>query len=147
MHVKKPGGSVFMKRWSFVLFMLVWSAQASALEMVEGEWELLVKQTISGMPVGVPPTYYRECFTQADPIPTSFLKARSCDVIDQKVVHRTLHFRINCFTENGSVINEGKIRFGSRKISGSSKTDLGDVAGRNSVLRYKFTGRRIGECR
>ena len=127
---------------------LIFSAtQTTALDMVEGEWELVVKQNVSGMPVGIPPTHYRECFTEADPIPTSFLKARSCDIIDTRVVHRTVHYRINCFTENGSIINEGKIRFGSRKISGNSKTDLGDIAGKRSVLRYKFTGRRIGECR
>jgi len=115
--------------------------------MVEGEWELVVKQNVSGMPVGIPETHYRECFTEADPIPTSFLKARSCDILEQRVVHRTVHYKINCFTENGSIINEGKIRFGSRKITGNSKTDLGDVAGKTTVLRYKFTGRRIGECR
>lgn len=136
-----------MKRLFVVLTLFFISAQISALDMVEGEWELKVKQNISGMPVGIPVTHYRECFTEADPIPTSFLKARNCQVIDQRVVHRTVHYRINCFTENGSIINEGKIRFGSRKITGKSKTDLGEVAGKTSVLRYKFTGRRIGECR
>jgi len=141
------GDIVSIKRLFLVLSLSLTSTQGVALDMVEGEWELEVKQTVSGMPIRIPAMHYRECFTEADPIPTSFLKARNCDVIDQRVVYRTVHYRINCFTENGSMINEGKIRFGSRKISGDSKTDLGDVAGRNSVLRYKFTGRRIGECR
>jgi hypothetical protein len=137
---------VLAKRILVLLLMLLLSNQLTALDMVEGEWELVVKQNVSGMPVGIPATHYRECFTEADPIPTSFLNASSCDVIEQRVVHRTVHYRINCFTEHGSVINEGKIRFGSRKITGSSKTDLGDVAGKTTVLRYKFKGRRIGEC-
>lgn len=135
-----------IKHLIIILSLSVVSNQSTALDMVEGEWELKVKQNVSGMPVGIPPTHYRECFTEADPIPTSFLKASNCEIIEQRVVYRTVHYRINCFTENGSIINEGKIRFGSRKITGSSKTDLGEVAGRNSVLRYKFTGRRIGEC-
>ncbi|MGD8784154.1 MAG: hypothetical protein PVF28_00305 [Thioalkalispiraceae bacterium] len=137
---------MIIRRFLIFSVLLLTSLQLNALEMVEGEWELVVKQNVSGMPVGIPPTHHRECFTEADPIPTSFLKARSCDVIEQRVVYRTVHYKINCFTENGSVINEGKIRFGARKISGSSKTNLGDVAGRNTVLRYKFKGRRIGEC-
>ena len=134
-------------RFILIASLILSSTQTTALDMVEGEWELLVKQNVSGMPVGIPPVHVRECFTEEDPIPTSFLKARNCSVIDQRVVYRTVHYRLNCFTEHGSIINEGKIRFGSRKITGSSKTDLGDVAGKTTVLRYKFTGRRMGECR
>lgn len=141
------GDIVSIKRFIILISLVFASAQTTALDMVEGEWELLVKQNVSGMPMGIPPVHIRECFTEADPIPTSFLNARNCDVIEQRVVHRTVHYRINCFTEHGSVINKGKIRFGSRKITGNSKTDLGDVAGKTTVLRYKFTGRRIGECR
>jgi hypothetical protein len=122
------------------------SANVLALEITPGEWELTVKQNVSGMPVGVPTQKHRECFSDDDPIPTSFLKARQCDVIEQRVRHRTVYFKVNCFTEHGSIINEGKIKFSSLKVSGDSKTDLGEVAGRTSVLRYKFTGRRIGEC-
>ncbi len=141
------GNTVPIKYFIILIPLVFSSAHTFALEIVEGEWELVVKQGISGMPVGIPPIHIRECFTDADPIPTSFLNARNCDVIEQHVVYRTVHFRVNCFTEHGSIINEGKIHFTSRKITGSSKTDLGDVAGRKTVLRYKFTGRRVGECR
>lgn len=141
------GNTVFIKRLIIFISLVFSSAHTIALEIVEGEWELVVKQGISGMPVGVPPIHIRECFTDADPIPTSFLNARNCDVIEQRVVYRTVHFRVNCFTEHGSIINEGKIHFGPRKITGNSQTNLGDVAGKKTVLSYKFTGRRIGECR
>ena len=135
------------KQYSLILAMVAsLCSNASALEISAGEWELTVKQNVSGMPVGVPTQKYRECFSDEDPIPTSFLKARQCDVIEQRVRHRTVYYKINCFTENGSIINKGKIRFSSFKISGTSKTDLGEVAGRPTILGYKFTGRRIGEC-
>ena len=134
-------------RYSLILAMLTgFSANVMALEITPGEWELTVKQNVSGMPIGVPTQKHRECFSDDDPIPISFLKARQCDVIKQHVRHRTVYFKINCFTENGSIINEGKIKFSSQKISGDSKTDLGEVAGLATVLGYKFTGRRIGEC-
>jgi hypothetical protein len=137
---------MYIKRSLFFLLLIIFSGQLSALDMVEGEWELVVKENVSGMPIGIPPAHYRECFTEADPIPTSYLEARNCDIIEQHVVHRTVHYKINCLTKNGPVINIGKIHFGSRKITGSSKTDLGDVAGKTTVLRYRFTGRRIGAC-
>jgi hypothetical protein len=130
----------------YLLSMFLLAGQLHALEMVEGEWELTVKYTISGMPISNPEEHYRECFTQDDPIPTSFLNARNCEIIDQHTRYRTVYYRLNCFTENGSIINEGKIHFTSMKINGDSKTDLGEIAGRNSVMRYKFTGRRLGDC-
>ncbi len=129
-----------------IVILISFTGKALALEVTAGEWELTVKQNVSGMPVGVPTQKYRECFSDDDPIPTSFLKARQCDVIEQRVRHRTVYYKINCFTEHGSVINEGKIRFSSFKISGTSKTDLGEVGGRPTILGYKFTGRRMGEC-
>lgn len=130
---------------AFTVFINLLSI-CQALELTNSEWELMVKQNISGTPVTVPAQIYRECFNDADPIPTSFLNARSCDVIEQHVVHRTVHYQVSCFTEHGSVINIGKISFGEARIKGSSKTDLGEVAGRPTVVRYSFTGRRIGEC-
>ena len=132
---------------TFCLLFILFSSQSLALDMNEGEWELVVKQNVSGMPVGTAPVHIRECFTEQDPIPTSFLNARSCSVLEQRTRHRTVYYKLSCFTEHGSVINEGKIRFSSFKISGDSKTDLGDLAGKTTVMRYKFTGRRVGECR
>ena len=135
-----------MKSGLSALLLFLLASHAHAVDIVEGEWELTVKYTMSGMPISNPTEYYRECFTQEDPIPTSFLNARSCQIIDQHTRYRTVYYRLNCFTEHGSIINEGKIHFTSMKINGDAKTDLGEVAGRNSVLRYKFTGRRLGDC-
>ena len=132
--------------YSTVVLMFLLSSHVLAVDLVEGEWELTVKHTMSGIPVSNPDEHYRECFTQDDPIPTSYLNASSCQILEQRSVHRTVYFKLNCDTEHGPVINEGKIHFTSMKITGESKIDLGEVAGRNSVLLYKFTGRRLGEC-
>jgi hypothetical protein len=129
-----------------VTLLLFMYHPAAAVDMVEGEWELTVKHTVGGMPINHPDQHFIECFTQTDPIPTSYLQARSCQILEQNELHRTVSFKLNCMTENGPIINEGKIHFSSLKISGESKTDLGDVAGKTSVLRYRFTGRRLGDC-
>ena len=135
-----------MKAYLFIVSFMLLTSSVDAVEIAEGEWELTVKYTMSGMPISNSEERYRECFTQEDPIPTSFLNARNCQIIDQHTRYRTVYYRLNCFTEHGSIINEGKIHFTSMKINGDAKTDLGEVAGRNSVLRYKFTGRRLGDC-
>jgi len=44
------------------------------------------------------------------------------------------------------MINEGQVRYGSFKISGESRSDLGEIAGRPMVMHYKFEGRRLGDC-
>ena len=135
-----------MKTILFGIIILLLTPPIYAVDIVEGEWELTVKYTVSGMPISNPAEHHRECFTQDDPIPTSFLNAQNCDVIEQRERYRTVFYRLNCLTEHGSVINEGKIHFTSMKINGDSKTDLGDVAGKTTVMRYKFTGRRLGDC-
>ena len=135
-----------MQAYLFVISLMLLTSSVAAVDIVEGEWELTVKYTMSGMPISNPVEHYRECFSQEDPIPTSFLNARNCQIIDQHIRYRTVYYRLNCFTEHGSIINEGKIHFSAMKIYGDAKSDLGEVAGRNSVLRYKFTGRRLGDC-
>jgi len=134
-------------KYALLAALLFSSAISRAVDFKEGDWELTVKQSVKGMPAGIPRATWRECLTRAKPVPIQYLQARSCDVIETHEVYRTLYFKLNCFTENGSMINEGKIRFGQLKISGDSKSELADVAGKDIVLRYKFEGRRVGDCR
>jgi hypothetical protein len=127
---------------AFGLFVM--TSSSMAYEFTPGEWEFEVRYTVSGMPSNMPKQTFRECMQQ--PVPTVFLKARSCDYVQVKQRGRTVHYKVNCFTENGTLINEGSVRYSGSNARGSSRSDLGDVAGRNSVLRYKFTGRYLGVC-
>lgn len=128
------------------LLTLQVSLSVQAIEFQGGEWELTVKQMVNGMPVSREATIYRECLTPTNPIPTSYLRAQRCDVLEQRDRHRTVFYKMSCYTDNGSLINEGQVRFGSFKITGDSKSELGQVAGRPMVMQYKFEGRRLGEC-
>lgn len=133
-----------MKRLLVLSLLSVVPALLSASEFTPGEWEFEVSYTVSGMPAGVSKQTYRECMQQ--PVPTVFLQARSCDYLETGQRGRTVHYKVNCFTENGTLLNEGSVRYSDGKARGSSRSDLGDVAGRNSVLRYRFTGRYLGAC-
>lgn len=123
------------------------SLSLQAAEFVAaGEWEFTVKQDVSGMPAGVPELIYSECLTQDQPIPKSFLRASNCDVTEQKTLYRTVSWKMTCDTDNGKVHNEGKITFHTLNASGQSRSALGNVLGKNTTLRYSFTGRRLGDC-
>lgn len=128
------------------LVYLLTTMTACAFEFREGEWELTVRQGVKGMPTGMGVMTWRECLTQSKPIPTMYLQARSCDVLEQHAVYRTLRYKLSCYTEHGSITNEGKIHYGDSKLNGDSKSDSGDVAGQKILVRYKFEGRRIGDC-
>ena len=125
---------------------LLTSIPAYALDFEDGEWELVVRQGVKGMPSGMGTLQWREGLTRSNPIPTMYLKARSCSVIEQHAVYHTLHYKMSCYTEHGTITNAGKIHYSDFKLNGDSKSDLGIVAGENMVVRYKFEGRRIGEC-
>ena len=111
-----------------------------------GEWEFSVKYTISGMPVRVPTQKFRQCMKD-NTAPTVFLQAQSCDVLELSERHQTIRYKVNCFTDNGTLVNEGKLHITGGRMRGTSKSDLGDAAGRNSVIRYKFTGKYLGACK
>ncbi len=133
----------------FILFTLAMALTitAQANNIRSGEYELVVRQSVKGMPSGIGSVQWRECLSQDNPIPTQYLQARNCDVLESHLVYHTLHYKLSCYTDKGTFTNEGKLRFGNFRLDGKSKSDLGDVAGENMQVRYKFDGRRIGDCR
>lgn len=132
----------------FLLTVTLLSASltAYAADIRQGEWELMVKQSVNGMPSGMGGFEWRECLNQAHPIPTAYIQARNCDVLESHVVYHTLHFKMSCYSENGTITSEGKVRFGDLKMDGDAKSGVGSAAGNNMVVWYKFEGRRIGDC-
>jgi hypothetical protein len=130
-----------------MLLLLVSANSAQAeLKFKPGKWQLSLSQSISGMPGGFQNIRWEECLSQADPIPKAYLQARSCDVLEQKAVFRTLRYKMSCYTEHGTLTNQGKFHFGDFRIDGTSKSDMGVVDGRSMIVRYKIQGRRVGDC-
>jgi hypothetical protein len=128
---------------STLIPMVAWSADFVA----GGEWEFVVTQDISGLPVGNPAMHYQECLRDDQPIPKAFLQASSCEVASLKTLYHTVTWKMTCDTVNGRVYNEGKINFQSLKASGESRSYAGNSLGRDTTVRYHFTARRLGECR
>lgn len=117
-----------------------------AANFTDGVYEIVVTQGMKGMPGGMGSYRWRECLASDKPMPTKYLQAQSCDVLELKTLYRTVHYKLSCFNPNGSFINEGKLRFSGTQINGKSKSNMGAVDGESMVMRYKFRGRRIGNC-
>jgi hypothetical protein len=127
-------------------FLFLSATTVSAMDFRQGEWEFVVRQSVKGMPAGMGATEWRECLTQAKPMPTMYLQAHSCDVLVSHAVYHTLHYKLSCYTDHGSLMNEGQVHFGNFRMDGKAKSDVGDVAGEQMVVRYQFSGRRVGDC-
>lgn len=130
----------------FISIFLAVSLIAQAMDFQDGEYEIVVRQGVKGLPGGMGKLKWRECLTKDKPIPTQYLQANSCDVLELKTVYHTLHYKMSCFNENGTIVNAGRIYLGNTQLSGKSKSEAGGVPGESIMVRYKFRGRRIGNC-
>lgn len=140
---------VYFRLSGLLMLLLVATAltqQVFADNLHDGEWELRVRQSVPGLPTGMAELRWRECLSSTHLIPTTYLQASSCDVLSQHMVYHTLHYKLSCFGKHGTFTNKGQIHFGRLRLSGNSKSDTGSVAGQNTVVRYRFTGQRIGLC-
>lgn len=122
------------------------SLSALAMDFREGEYEITVTQGVRGLPGGMGSIKWNECLTSDRPIPTRYLQAKSCDVLESRTLYHTLHYNMSCFGENGTINNEGQIHFDNARLSGRSKSDMSSVNGEKLLARYKIKGRFIGDC-
>lgn len=130
-----------------VILALCLPLSVSAAEFVAaGEWEFSVKLDVGGMPIEMGTMLYQECLSAESPVPRSFLQASECDIAGLKTLHRTVSWKMTCQTENGRIYNEGKITFHTLKATGQSRSYAGNSLGKDTTVRYNFTGRRLGDC-
>lgn len=130
----------------FISALLTVSLAAQAMDFQTGEYEIAVSQGIRGLPGGMGSMKWRECLTIDKPIPSRYLQVDSCDVLELKTAYRTLQYKMSCFNEKGTIVNVGRIHLGQSQLSGKSKSEVSGEPGESIVVRYKFRGRRIGNC-
>lgn len=135
-----------MYRSIFFSLMICTAFGAQAFELQAGLWRFQVTQNIGGMPLGDGALRFEQCLSKNDPIPTAYLQAQRCDVLERDEKPGKLHWRISCFTDHGTVTNEGFLKLNGRRLRGRSQSDLGEVQGRHTVMRYQLSGTRIGQC-
>lgn len=133
-------------RLVFLSILCAFTFSAQAMDFRDGVYEISVSQGVKGMPGGVGRFTLRECLTGDKPIPKKYLQGQSCDVLESKTLYHTMHYKLSCFNVHGTFGNEGQLHFSNTQIYGKSKSIMSAVDGISMVVRYKFRGRRIGNC-
>jgi len=151
-------------------FLLAGGGRANALEMVEGDWEIVSETSITMGTMSMPGMTSKSthCLTREDPVPAAE-QDKDCKMVDHKVVGNKVSWRIVCKDGEG----EGEITYagsgrsyagtfrmktaaaaeapkkrteksGAKAQQKKAAEDGGD--GETAMMTMKLAGRYLGPC-
>ena len=145
-------------------FILTGANAVHALDMTEGEWEIVseTSMTMGGMSMPSIATKATYCLTREEPCP-SVEKEKDCKVVDQRISGNKVSWRIVCKDAEG----DGEITYGGTTYKGTFRlrtTEGGeapkkgtaksrqkkaageDEGGETMTMTMKLSGRYLGPC-
>lgn len=126
------------------VFLLAAPALTLAADtMREGLWEISSQVEMPGMPMKIPPTVMKHCYTKADVADRKKLIAREndCKVTDMKTSGNKVTWTMKCTGRNAATMT-GETVFG--KDSYASVMHM-KAQGHNMTTKVK--GKRLGDCK
>lgn len=126
-----------------------WSAfSQSSSPMRPGNWEVMVKMNIPGLPMEMPPIKHHECVTAAmlkDPqsaVPKGMARegTNDCKVSDYKLSGNTASWKLTCTTPQ-PLTGIGEIAYAGDTYKGTMTVDMG-----GQKMAMVFDARRVGDC-
>lgn len=137
-----------MKKTSLILIValsLFWATTALA-ELKEGLWDITTQVEMKGMPQSIPPTTFRQCITQNDPVPQNKDKNYECKIISQKVVGNTVNYNVQCTGKEGTIQTSGTTTYTDHSMSGASTTSIKIKGQPEMKMSNKMKGKYVGPC-
>ena len=137
------GGLVMKKFVIAILFALVLPATSfSADTMRDGYWELISTMDMPGMPMQMPPTTIKHCYTKEDvkdPKKT-VTTDKNCTVTDLKQSGNKVTWKMKCTGKNagdfsGETIFKGDAYDSTMKMESQGRT-----------MNMKVKAKRLGNC-
>jgi len=137
------GGLVMKKFVIAILFALVLPATSfSADTMRDGYWELISTMDMPGMPMQMPPTTIKHCYTKEDvkdPKKT-VTTDKNCTVTDLKQSGNKVTWKMKCTGKNagdfsGETIYKGDAYDSTMKMESQGRT-----------MNMKVKAKRLGNC-
>ena len=129
-----------------LVFALSWTALAQQSPMREGNWEVVMKMSMPGMSMDLPPMKQTQCITAAmikDP-QSSLPKGPSgndCKVSDYKFSANTASYTMTC-TKPNPMTAMGEMKYtGTDAYTGTITVDSG---GQKMLMAYD--AKRVGDC-
>jgi hypothetical protein len=126
-----------------VLFALVLPATGFAAEtMREGYWELTTSMDIPGMPMELPPTKIKHCYTEEDvkDQKKTITTDKNCTVTDLKQSGNKVTWQMKCTGQNAGVFS------GATVYTGDAYDSTMKMQTQGQTMNMKVKGKRIGAC-
>ena len=138
-----------MKKMKHLLMILVLvslpAAVPAAQGIREGSWEITSKMEMPGMPMAMPATTVRHCYTKEDVKDQKKVinRDKDCTVTDLKSTGSKVSWKMVCTGKNAGKFSGETIFSGD---SYDSVMNMQSDSGKGRSMTIKAKGRRVGNC-
>lgn len=128
-----------------VVVVLLPAAILAADGIRPGMWEITSAMEVPGMPMGMPPTTVKQCYTKEDVKDEKKMisKDKNCTVTDFKHSGNKVVWKMKCTGKNAGTFS------GESVFSGDSYTSamkMESQGGKGRTMNMKVKGKRVGNC-
>jgi len=126
-----------------ILFILALPATCLAADpMREGQWELISSVEMPGMPMEIPPTKIKHCFTKEDvkDQKKTISTDKNCTVTDIKQSGNKVTWKMKCTGENAGTFS------GETVYKGDAYDSTMKMQTQGRTMNMKVKAKRIGNC-
>jgi len=108
----------------------------------EGYWEVTSQTEMPGMPMKIPATTIKHCYTKEDVKDQKkvIAKDKNCTLTDYKVAGNKVIWAMKCTGQSAGTFN------GETVFSGDAYTSTMKMKTQGQNMTVKVKGKRIGEC-
>ena len=113
--------------------------------MREGMWEITSTMEMPGMPMRMPPTTIKHCYTKKDvkAEKKAISRDKNCTVTDFKRSGNKVTWKMKCTGKHAGVFSGETVFSGD---SYESNMNMQSAAGQGGSMTMKVKGKRIGNC-
>jgi len=127
-----------------VLFALALPATSFATDTLrDGQWELITTMDMPGMPIEMPPTKIKHCYTKEDvkDQKKTISTDKNCTVTDLKQSGNKVTWKMKCTGKNAGVFSGETVYKGGDAYESTMKMQT-----EGHTVNMKVKARRLGDC-
>ena len=111
----------------------------------EGMWDITTRMEMPGMPMAMPPTTIRHCYTKEDVKDRKRMISRDkdCTVTDFRGTGNKVSWKMKCTGKHAGMFSGETVFSGD---SYDSVMHMQSEAGRGGSMTMKVKGKRVGNC-
>jgi len=127
------------------VLVLVPAAAPAADGIRPGMWEITSAMEVPGMPMSMPPTTVKQCYTKDDVKDEKKMIGRdkNCTVTDLKHSGNKVVWKMKCTGKNAGTFS-GESVFSGDSYTSSMKME--SEGGKGRTMNMKVKGKRVGNC-